>query len=98
MSANDFQMLPVSAKLAYTFDFSGALSASSPLPTVTDITVTGSNGITISDQSNDYASYQATVLLSGATHGSMYLVQATATMSNGEQIPKDLTVIGSNGA
>ena len=94
---NDFQLLPVGGKLAYTFDFSDALPASSPIPTASSFTITADSAVTVGTKTDDSANYRTTVLLSGLTHAGQYLVQCLCTLSNGEEIPKDLTLIGFNG-
>ena len=94
---NDFQLLPVQGKLAYTFDFTDVIPSSSPLPTVSSITVSASAGVTVGAQTDDLANYRTTVTFSGPSHAGQYLAQALAVLSNGEEIPKDLTLIGFNG-
>ena len=95
---SDYQLLPVGGKLAYTFDFTDALPASSPLPTVSSFTITADAAVTVGTQTDDSANYRTTILLSGLTHAGQYLAQCVCNLSNGEQIPKDLTLIGFNGA
>ena len=95
--ANDFHLLPVSGTLAYTWDFSDEVPSTSPLTTVTAIDITTDTGtspsaITIGTQTDDLGNARTTVLLSGTPHGGVYVVQAIATLSNGEEIPKDITL------
>ena len=95
---NAFQLLPVQGKLAYTFDFSDVIPSTSPLTTVSSITVTADSAVTVGTQTDVLASYKTTVIFSGLSHAGQYLAQAIAVLSNGEEIPKDLTLIGFNGA
>lgn len=93
---NDFQMIQVQGELAYTFDFTDALPSTSPATTVSSVALTAQTGLTLGTPSADYANARVTVIVSGATHAQQYWVQAIATLSNGEKIPKDLTLLGFN--
>lgn len=93
MNVNDYQVIPVDSELAYTFDFSDVVIAPA---TVTEIIVTA-GGLTAFNQTDDLANKKTTVGLKGAVHGETYNVQARATLSNGEKLPKDATFVGFNG-
>lgn len=97
--ANDHQMLPVEGELAFTFDYSDVLPGTSPATTVTSIAISAGESpalVTIGTQTDDLANARTTVILSGIAHGQVGVVQALATLSNGEVIPKDITLVGFN--
>jgi hypothetical protein len=91
---NDFQMLPVEAGLFYTFIFTDDLPDG---VTVTNCTFTITPSITLSNQSDNFGSDASTIKVSGAEHGVNYNLQAKATLSNGETVPKDIVLVGFNG-
>jgi hypothetical protein len=93
---NDAQVLPVGGHLFYTPDFSADIPAGAAITGIA-FTVEPSGGLALSGQSNDYGSGQASIRASGATHGVSYVLKATATLDNGEVIPKNISVIGFNG-
>lgn len=90
---NDLHLLPVEGEIAYTFDFSDVVIAPA---TVTAIVITAGD-LTAFNQTDDLANKKTTVGLKGAVHGVTYNVQARATLSNGEKVPKDATFVGFNG-
>lgn len=97
---NDLQMFPVGSALAYTADFSAEL----PNGGVTVSSVAWSvepaespEVVTASGQSDDLANARSTISVSGVPHGATYILQAKATLSNGEQVAKDITLRGFNG-
>lgn len=86
---NDLQHLTVGGQLHYTFDFSlevpeGVL--------MTDVSYEVQTGLTQFAEDNDLVALQGTIGLSGGVHGATYQVIARATLSNGEVVPKGLTV------
>ena len=90
---NDLQLLPVNGQLAYTLDFSEEVPDTSPLTTVQSIAFTADSPLTVGSQTDDLANARTTVIVAGAVHGAVYVVQALATLSNGEVIPKDVTFV-----
>lgn len=97
---NDFQMFPVSGKMGYTVDYSAELSGGTTVSAVA-WTITGQGGSPIAPaltgQSNNYAEAQSTIYVTGVQHGARHVLQAVATLTNGEQIPKDVALIGFDG-
>lgn len=93
---NDFQMFQIGGELAYTFDFTDALPSTSPLTTVSSIALTAHPELSLGTPSADYANARVTVIVSGASHAQEYWVQAIATLSNTEKVPKDLILLGFN--
>ena len=91
---NDFQFLPVEAGLLYTADFSDALSGT---VTVSACTWSITPSITLGSPVDDFGNARSSVKVSGAVHGTVYNLQAKATLSNGEIVPKDIALIGFNG-
>lgn len=91
---NDFQILPVEAGLLYTADFSDSLAATITVSACV-WTITPSIGLT--NQADDFGNARSTIKVSGAAHGVVYNLQAKATLSNGEIVPKDVALMGFNG-
>ena len=92
--ANDLQLLPVSGELAYTWDFSDVIPSTSPLTvTLASVAFTADTPLTVGSQTDDLSNYRSTVIISGAVHAGVYVVQALGTLSNGEVIPKDVTFV-----
>lgn len=91
---SDLFLIPVDGELAYTFDFSDVVIAPT---TVTAIAVSAPSPLTAFGQTDDLANKKTVVGLKGAAHGQRYVVQALATLSNGEKVPKDATFLGFNG-
>ena len=90
---NDFQMIPVGGALSYTADFTDALPAS---VTLSACTWSISPSINLSNQVDSLGSALSTIRVSGALHGITYTLQAIGTLSNGETVPKDVTLLGFN--
>lgn len=91
-----FKLLKVGGQMAYTWDFSDDMPESSPATSLTGVTfsVEGSpEPLTVSGQVDNLSAYSSTVVISGATHAGIYVVQALGTLSNGEVIPKDATFV-----
>lgn len=75
----------------YTADWSDVLGEA----TLASVTHTPPTGLTkVSEGSTDTTS---TVRISGGTHGRTYMVQAAATLSNGEVINRPLVLTVFNG-
>ena len=91
---NDVQFIPVEGVYFYTFDFTDSLPAT---VTVTACTFTITPSITLAGQIDDFANNKSTIKVSGALHGTTYNLQAKATLSNTESVPKDICLIGFNG-
>jgi len=82
------------AGLIYTFDFSAEVPSGA---SVTGITVTAPSPLVASGKSDDLPNKLTRVLISGAAHGGIYQVEATATLSNGETLNQAATLRGWNG-
>ena len=93
---NDYQVLPVGGELFYTPDFSADVPAGSAVTGIV-FTVEPTGSLTLAGQSNNYAEGQASIKASGSTHGGRYVLKATATLDNGEVIPKFIAIVGVNG-
>lgn len=93
---NDFQLLPVGAELRYTPDFAADVPVG---VTVTSIafSVAPSPSLTLSSQANDLANARASIAVKGAAHGTHYVLQAVAALSNGEDLVKSISILGFNG-
>jgi hypothetical protein len=86
-------------QLFYTFDFSGEIPSSSPIPTISSVTYIivpsySPQRLYAFDTSEDLDNYTASINLAGAVHGETYQVTALATLTNGEIVPKGITVRG----
>jgi hypothetical protein len=93
---NDYQVLPVGGELIYTPDFSADVPAGSAVTAIA-FTVEPAGSLALAGQSNDYAEGQASIRVSGSAHGGRYTLKATATLDNGEVIPKFIAIVGVNG-
>lgn len=97
---NDYQLISTESSLIYTADFSDVLAGS---VLVTDCAwtigpVSGSPAApTLSSQTDDFANARSSIRVSGAVHGAHYILQAKATLSNGEVVVKDIALLGFNG-
>lgn len=93
-NVNDYQVIPVEAGLLYTADFTDSLPA-----TVTVVTCVWSisPSIALTSQADDFGNARSSIKVSGAVHGVVYNLQAKATLSNGEIVPKDVALLGFNG-
>lgn len=89
---NDYQLLPVTAGLYYTVDFSAEVPAGE---SITDVTFTAT-GLTATGKQTDLPNSKASIRLSGAAHGKQYTLLAVATLSTGETVPKTVTFVGWN--
>ena len=92
-------LLDPSDKFLVTFDWSTWLASGSPAPTL--VSVTHSTGespeaLTLTGEAVDTSIGQSQVYVSGGEHGSTYVVNAYATLSNGELIEKHETFRWSN--
>lgn len=93
---NDFQLLPVGAELAYTLNFAAEVPAAAAIDAIA-FTVEPVDTITLEGQTNDLANSQATIRVSGASHGQRYILKGAATLNNGETLTKAVALIGYNG-
>ncbi len=91
---SDLQVLGPSGKLLYTFDFTDEIPAGQ---TLTGVAFTVPPPLAVYATSPDLANKKSTVGLQSSVHGGTYQVRADGTLSNGEIIPKTLTVRGFNG-
>ena len=88
-------LLDPSDKQLVTFDWSTFMSASSPVPTLSSVThTTGESpeALTLTGEATDTAIGQSQVYVAGGTHGCTYVLNATATLSNGEIINRHVTI------
>jgi hypothetical protein len=92
---NGLQLIPVEGNFAYTIDYSADVAEG---VTVSSIVWSVSPSLTLAGQVDALGSARSTIRVSGAEHGTCYLLQAIATLSSGEVIPKDITLRGFNGA
>lgn len=76
-------------KLDYTFDWSDDVE--DPI-TLISVTHTAPNELTVDSEIVDTAGSTSTVVLTGGAHGGTYLVKALATLSNGIEIPGEVTI------
>lgn len=88
-------MIPVRIKYLgearkLTFDFASKMSVDDAL--TGSATIVGSAGITLSSATSDLATGLATVLVSGGTLDSDYLVSCTHATANGETLVLTVTV------
>ena len=97
---NDYQLIPVEASLIYTADFSDVL-VQGVVVTACEWSISPVSGSpaapTLAAQSDDFANKQSSIRVSGATHGGRYVLQAKATLNNGEVVVKDIALVGFNG-
>ncbi len=91
---NDLQLIPVGAGYLYTMDFSADIPNT---VTVTGISFTAP-GLTLGVAQDELGLFRSSILVSGAVHGTTYTLTGTATLSNGESLPKAATLRGWNGA
>lgn len=97
---NDLQMFPVGSTLAYTADFSAELPNSGVTVSSVAWSVEPAESpevVTIADQADDLENARSTIYVSGVPHAATYILQAVATLSNGEVVAKDITLRGFNG-
>jgi hypothetical protein len=93
MSA-DLQALAVAGQLLYTFDWAAEVPAA---VTIISVAYVLPSPLTQFASSEDFGNKKSTIGLQGALHGETYQVRATATLSNTEQVVKNLSVRGFNG-
>lgn len=97
---NDYQMIPVEGEMLYTVDYTAELPTGVTLTAVawTISPQTGSPlAPTLGSQSNDYANAKSSIKVSSLTHAQTYVLQSKGTLSNGEVIPKDISLVALNG-
>lgn len=76
-----------------TFDWSDVLPSTSPETTVSSVTHSVT-GLTLVSESNTTTT--SSVKISGAAHGGLYMVEGSATLSNGEVINRQFPIRGFN--
>ena len=76
-------------KLDYTFDWSDDIDDPITLVSVSHI---APSDLSVDSEIVDTASGTSTVILAGGVHGATYLVKALALLSNGLQIPGEVTL------
>lgn len=91
---SDLQVLAVGGKVAFTVDFTAEVPAG---VTVSNIAFSIPSPLASFAISPDLVNKKSTVGLQGAVHGATYQVRATAALSSGEDIVKNITVRGFNG-
>lgn len=91
---NDLQAVAIGGKLRFTFGWSGELPEGHSLTAIDYLLPAPLASFADVD---DLPNKQGTIGIEGALHGATYLVRAVATLSNQEQIAKNLTVRGFNG-
>jgi hypothetical protein len=96
---SDVFSLHPSGKLFYTFEFDAEIPSSSPMPTISSVSYVivpsySPRTLYAFDTSEDFDNYACSINLAGAVHGETYQVTALATLSNGEVVPKGITIRG----
>lgn len=89
---SDFQLLPLTGELLYTFDFSAEVPESVD---VESVAYTVPAQLTQMDTSDDLDNARSTILLKASASGKHAMtlqVQAQATLSNSEKLDKYMTV------
>lgn len=94
---NDLQLLKVGEALFYTPSFAASVPEAASVTGIT-FTVEPVASLTLTGQTNDLANARASIKASGAAHGRVYTLKATATLDNGETIVKGIAIKGYNGA
>jgi hypothetical protein len=99
--SNVFVLLP-GQKALFTFDWTEEIPSTSPLTTISSvayaITPTYSpQTLNAYETTEDFDNYLSSVGLTGAVTGETYQVKASATLSNGEVVSKNITIRGFNG-
>ena len=103
--SNDFQFLPTQGALAYTVDWSDEIPEAATLtavaftisPQVLTVASPATYAPTLTGQDDELAQGRSTITVSNGQHGQVYVLQGIGTLSTGEQIPKDVGLICSNG-
>lgn len=89
---SDLQLLPLNGELLYTFDFSAEVPSGT---TVTQIDYVVPAQLTQFADSDDLANKKGTAgfrVGASGKHGMTLQVEAKATLSNSEKVPKYLTI------
>jgi hypothetical protein len=100
---NDSQFFPVGSTIRYTADFTEAIPSSSPATLLSSVSwsISPQSGSplspTASDQLDDLVNYKSSIEVVGCLHGSTYVLQAAGTLSDGQTIYKDVSLVGFNG-
>jgi hypothetical protein len=92
MSA-DLQLLPINGQLLYTFDWTPDVPGGATLTAVDYVLPAGSKLTQFAD-SDDLPNRRGTIGLRNNTarKGDTYEIEARGTLSNGEQVPKYMTL------
>ena len=100
---NDVLILQVGGSLRYTVDFTNELPSTSPETTVSAVawSISPDEGspttVALSAQTDDLSNGKSTIQVSGGVHDHHYVLQAIATTSGGETIPKDVKLVAIDG-
>ncbi len=86
-------LLDPSDSALITIDWADVLAIGVTLSAVTHIVPTGLTKVT---EAQDLANGKSQVKVSGAAHGLMYMIEAQATLSNGEVINRQFPARGWN--
>lgn len=74
--------------MVVTFDWTDAIPSTSPLTTLVSVAHTAPSAspttLTVAGQSTNVAAKTSAAKVSGGVHGELYLLEAAATLSNGE--------------
>lgn len=76
--------------LPVTFDFTSEMVGGVTLSGV----VFSVDGLTLGTQSNDLSNGRSTIVISGATHGTRYRLEATGSLSNGTSANRAAAILG----
>jgi hypothetical protein len=79
----------VAASLWFEFDWSAVLPSGVTLESVVHSVP---SGLTLVDESYDTEESTSVVKVSGGSHGGLYPIRGIATLSNGDQVPEDITL------
>ena len=97
---NDFQFFPQGGTLIYTVDYTDEMPVGATISSVA-WTITPQSGSpltpSLSGQSDSLGTYQSSIKVAGLTHANHYVLQSVAVLSNGESIPKDISLLCVNG-
>ena len=97
---NDYQFFPVGSTLRYTADFEDALPTGETVSGVV-WTITPQSGSppspTVGSQVDDFTNDKSSIEVAGCLHGQRYVLQALGTLSDGQIIAKDISLMGFDG-
>lgn len=78
-----------SGSLKYTFEWADII----PQGVALGDAIYDLDGLTLDSNAIDNAGQTSTVQLSGVVHGGLYIVTATAVLSNGERVPDQQLIV-----